>query len=169
MHSCYILSHSLLLLSIHSLIGWIRNDSLNFWLLILSILSLKACEPQVGQRHEDVERKREYYHIIIFLKEVETLHQERRGQVKSIAMNTSTASSSTSPDLITSSIPINQSSVFIKVSHRENNKSVPKKPKSLELLKTTTDKRKGRTWFGLTDSWHRTVERRVRSRSSLYK
>ena len=29
-------------------------------------LSLKADEPQVGQRHEDVERKREYYHIIIF-------------------------------------------------------------------------------------------------------
>ena len=28
-------------------------------------LSLKADEPQVGQRHEDVERKREYYHIII--------------------------------------------------------------------------------------------------------
>ena len=29
-------------------------------------LSLKADELQVGQRHEDVERKREYYHIIIF-------------------------------------------------------------------------------------------------------
>ena len=29
-------------------------------------LSLKADEPQVGQRHEDVGRKREYYHIIIF-------------------------------------------------------------------------------------------------------
>ena len=28
-------------------------------------LSLKADEPQVGQQHEDVERKREYYHIII--------------------------------------------------------------------------------------------------------
>jgi hypothetical protein len=28
--------------------------------------SLEADEPQVGQRHEDVERKREYYHIIIF-------------------------------------------------------------------------------------------------------
>ena len=27
---------------------------------------LKADEPQVGQRHEDVERKREYDHIIIF-------------------------------------------------------------------------------------------------------
>ena len=29
-------------------------------------LSLKADEPQVGQLHEDVERKWEYYHIIIF-------------------------------------------------------------------------------------------------------
>ena len=29
-------------------------------------LSLKADEAQVGQLHEDVERKREYYHIIIF-------------------------------------------------------------------------------------------------------
>jgi hypothetical protein len=29
-------------------------------------LSLKADEPQVGQRHDDVEGKREYYHIIIF-------------------------------------------------------------------------------------------------------
>jgi len=29
-------------------------------------LSLKADEPQVGQRHEDVEKKRENYHIIIF-------------------------------------------------------------------------------------------------------
>jgi hypothetical protein len=26
----------------------------------------EADEPQVGQRHEDVERKLEYYHIIIF-------------------------------------------------------------------------------------------------------
>ena len=29
-------------------------------------LSLKADEPQVGQRHEDVERNQEYYHIIVF-------------------------------------------------------------------------------------------------------
>ena len=29
-------------------------------------LSLKADEPQVGQRHENVERNWEYYHIIIF-------------------------------------------------------------------------------------------------------
>ena len=29
-------------------------------------LSLKAYEPQVGQRHGDVGRKREYYQIVIF-------------------------------------------------------------------------------------------------------
>jgi hypothetical protein len=29
-------------------------------------LSLESEEPQVGQRYEYVERKREYYHIIIF-------------------------------------------------------------------------------------------------------
>ena len=39
---------------------------------------LKVDELQIGHRHEDVERKREYYHIIAFL---EILHQERRGQV----------------------------------------------------------------------------------------
>ena len=31
-------------------------------------LSLNADEQQVSQRHDDMERKREYYHIIIFLK-----------------------------------------------------------------------------------------------------
>ena len=31
-------------------------------------LPLKAYEPQVGQWHEEVERKREYYHNIIFIK-----------------------------------------------------------------------------------------------------
>ena len=73
-------------------------------------LSLKADEPQACQKHEDVERKGEYYYIIIFsMKGLEILHQERRGQVKIIVMNTSTASSSTSPDLLISSIPINQS------------------------------------------------------------
>jgi hypothetical protein len=30
-------------------------------------LFFKAGEPQVSQRHENVERKREYYHISIFL------------------------------------------------------------------------------------------------------
>ena len=32
-------------------------------------LSLKVVQPQVGQRHEDVERKLESYHIIVFFKE----------------------------------------------------------------------------------------------------
>ena len=49
-------------------------------------LSLKEDEPQVGQRHEDVNMKREYYHIIIFLKRFEIVHQERRGQMKTIVM-----------------------------------------------------------------------------------
>ena len=30
-------------------------------------LSLKVDEPGIGKRHEDMERKREYYHITIFL------------------------------------------------------------------------------------------------------
>ena len=30
-------------------------------------LSLKADEPQVGERYEDVERKREYYYVTVFL------------------------------------------------------------------------------------------------------
>ena len=34
--------------------------------LKLEQLSLKVDEPQVGQWHEYVERKQEYYHIIIF-------------------------------------------------------------------------------------------------------
>ena len=37
--------------------------------------------------HEDVKRKREYYQIIIFLKGLGILHQERRGQVKAIVMD----------------------------------------------------------------------------------
>jgi hypothetical protein len=44
-------------------------------------------EPQVGQRHEDVERNWEYYHIVISLKGLEILHQERRGQLKTIVMD----------------------------------------------------------------------------------
>ena len=47
---------------------------------------MKADEPQVGQQHEYVEMKREYYHIIFSLKRLEILHQERRGQVKIIVM-----------------------------------------------------------------------------------
>jgi hypothetical protein len=37
-----------------------------------------ADEPQVGQWHEDVERKQKYYHIIIFPER----NKKRRGQVK---------------------------------------------------------------------------------------
>jgi hypothetical protein len=66
-----------------------------------------ADEPQVGLRPEDVERKQEYYHIIILLKELRILHKERRGQVKTIVVEQCNESSCTSPDLLTSSIPIN--------------------------------------------------------------
>ena len=45
-----------------------------------------ADEPPVGQRHEDVERRREHCRIIIFLKRLETLHQERSGQVNTFVM-----------------------------------------------------------------------------------
>jgi hypothetical protein len=47
---------------------------------------LKADEPQVGQGNEDVERKQEYNHIIIFPEGVEILHQEIRGQVNAIVI-----------------------------------------------------------------------------------
>jgi hypothetical protein len=48
-------------------------------------LLLKADEPQVGQRHEDVEMKGEYYHIIItffrnFCGGDDILYQRGRGQ-----------------------------------------------------------------------------------------
>ena len=36
--------------------------------------------------YEDVDRKREYYHIIFFLEGLGILHQQRRGQVKSVVM-----------------------------------------------------------------------------------
>ena len=49
-------------------------------------LFLKADEPQFGQRHEDVKRKWEYYHITIFPERTEFLHKERRGQVNTIVM-----------------------------------------------------------------------------------
>ena len=42
-------------------------------------IPLKADEPQICQRHENVERKRIYYHIIILFERLEILHQERRG------------------------------------------------------------------------------------------
>ena len=47
--------------------------------------------------------------ILVSLKGVEILHQERRGQVETIVMEHLTASSSTSADLLTSSIPICES------------------------------------------------------------
>ena len=43
-----------------------RRNLMRYIKAIYGKLSLKVDEPQVGQRHEDVERKREYYHIIIF-------------------------------------------------------------------------------------------------------
>ena len=49
-------------------------------------LYLKADKPQVSQRHEDVEMKREYYHNFSPLKGLEIVHKERRGQVKTIVM-----------------------------------------------------------------------------------
>ena len=42
-------------------------------------------ETQVGKRHEDVERKKTTT-LSFFLKGLEILHQERRGQVKTIVM-----------------------------------------------------------------------------------
>ena len=42
-------------------------------------LSLKVNKPQIGQGHEDVDWKWEYYRL-------EMLHQERRGQVNTIVM-----------------------------------------------------------------------------------
>ena len=47
---------------------------------------MKADEPQVGQRQEDMERKREYNHIIIFPEIHEIVHQEKRGQMKTTVM-----------------------------------------------------------------------------------
>ena len=48
-------------------------------------LSLKADEPQVDQRHEDVERKRNSLPHYYFIWK-EFLHQERRGQVNTTVM-----------------------------------------------------------------------------------
>ena len=45
--------------------GWAGTDPGNFLSLGWETI-LEGDEPQVGQWHEDVERKREYYHIIIF-------------------------------------------------------------------------------------------------------
>ena len=65
-------------------------------------LSLKTDEPQVEQRNKAVERKLEYYHIIIFLKGFEILYRQRRGQVKTTLME----HFNTSLDLLTISIVI---------------------------------------------------------------
>ena len=48
-------------------------------------LSLRPVEPQVGLRHEDVERKWEY-HIIIFPERTWNLHKERRGKMNTVLM-----------------------------------------------------------------------------------
>jgi hypothetical protein len=50
--------------------------------------------------------------LLFFLKGLEILQQERKGQMKTMVIETSTASSSTSPDLLISSIPINQSTIW---------------------------------------------------------
>ena len=47
---------------------------------------MEVDEPQVGQRREDIERQRGYYHLIISLKGLEIFHQERRGQVNTVVM-----------------------------------------------------------------------------------
>ena len=49
-------------------------------------LYLKADKPLVGQRHWDVERKREYSTFLFSLKGLEILFQGRRGQVNAIVM-----------------------------------------------------------------------------------
>ena len=49
-------------------------------------LSLKANEPMVDQQHEDVERKWHITTLLFSLELLEISHQERRGQVKTIAM-----------------------------------------------------------------------------------
>ena len=43
-------------------------------------LYLNADEPQVGQRHDDMERKREYLIIIISLEVFEILHKKEEVQ-----------------------------------------------------------------------------------------
>ena len=53
---------------------------------LLGILSLKADELQFGQKNEASERKWQYYNIFIFLERIDILHNERRGQVNTIAM-----------------------------------------------------------------------------------
>ena len=67
---------------------------------------MKADEPQFGQWHEDVERKREYYQITNL---PEILHHGGRGRVNTIVLELFKSIFFHKPGLLTSSIPINQS------------------------------------------------------------
>ena len=49
-------------------------------------ISLKADEPQLGQRYEDVERKWITTTLLFSLERLEILPQERRGQVHTLVM-----------------------------------------------------------------------------------
>ena len=42
-------------------------------------------EPQVGQHHENVERKREYYHVIIFPEDLK-FYTKKEGKVNTIVV-----------------------------------------------------------------------------------
>ena len=71
-------------------------------------LSLKADEPQVGQRQEDVERNWEYYHIIISQEWTCEIYDASSYQLDiSIIHNSS--------DLLISSILNNYNNIHIKV------------------------------------------------------
>ena len=85
-----------------------------------SKLYLNEDEPQVGQRDEDVERKWECYHIIISpLKGLKCYIKKEEDKWTPYWWNTSTAFSSTSPNLLARSIPINQWSgmLFSSIGH----------------------------------------------------
>ena len=47
-------------------------------------LSLKVYEPQISQRHEDVERNGDTTILLFSLKGFEILYQERRAQINAI-------------------------------------------------------------------------------------
>ena len=49
-------------------------------------LILNADEQQAVQRHEDVERKRGYYHLTFLPESLEIIYRERRGQVNTMVM-----------------------------------------------------------------------------------
>ena len=69
---------------------------------------MKADEPQVGQQHEDVKRKRENYHIIFPERTLNFYYESKEVDTIVTEYFNSRLLSSTSPDLITSSIPMNQ-------------------------------------------------------------